>query len=273
MSAQAQGWQRAMIGPLPAGFLRLTTEREIQESADRQAAIALYQQQNVSYMPASNIVGRLSITVAQAKLVRNYGLTRMDPYARVRVGHFVYETQTDPNGGKTPRWNRVIHSQLPSGVNTIFVEIYDECSFKMDELIAWTEVKIPESVLRGETHEEWYSLSGKQGDHVEGMIDVVMSFTPASAMASYNCAAVPPVVMVPNVSGGQPLPVFVTPQPQIRQPAVEQPVPVQPITDDDVKQVKEMFPNVDDEVIRSVLEVNRGNKQSTINSLLQMTEQ
>lgn len=92
-------------------------------------------------------------------------------------------------------------------------------------------------------------------------------------MASYNYGAVQPVVMVPNASGGQPLPVFVTPQPQVRQPVVEQPPPVQPITDDDVKQVKEMFPNVDDEVIRSVLEVNRGNKQSTINSLLQMTEQ
>lgn len=101
----------------------------------------------------------------------------MDPYARVRVGHFVYETQTDPNGGKTPHWNRVIHSQLPYGVNSISVEIYDECSFKMDELIAWTEIKIPDSVLRCETHEEWYSLSGKQGEGVEGMIDVVFSFT------------------------------------------------------------------------------------------------
>lgn len=35
-----------MTGQLPAGFLRLNTEREIQESTDRQAAIALYQQQN-----------------------------------------------------------------------------------------------------------------------------------------------------------------------------------------------------------------------------------
>lgn len=37
-----------MIGPLPAGFLRLHSERDIQESADRQAAIALYQQQNAA---------------------------------------------------------------------------------------------------------------------------------------------------------------------------------------------------------------------------------
>lgn len=37
---------QAITGPLPAGFLRLQSERDLQESADRQAAIALYQQQN-----------------------------------------------------------------------------------------------------------------------------------------------------------------------------------------------------------------------------------
>lgn len=94
-------------------------------------------------------------------------------------------------------------------------------------------------------------------------------------MAAYNYAAVQPVVMVPNVSG-QTVPMFVAPQPVARSNALPldaQPVAVEPITDDDVKQVKEMFPNVDDEVIRSVLEANRGNKQTAINALLQMTAQ
>lgn len=215
----------------------------------------------------------------------------MDPYVRIRVGHFVYETQTDPNGGKNPHWNRVIHSQLPSGVNRISIEIYDECSFKMDELIAWTEIKIPESVLRGETHEEWYPLSGKQGEGLEGQIDIVLSF---SNQPIYPPVAAAPVVMIPNAaSPGRPLPVLVAPH-QIQVPTQNLPK----LTENDLKQVcdktlfiklikiirshnfiaflypfqiQEMFPNIDKEVIKSVIEANRGNKDAAINSLLQMT--
>lgn len=70
------------------------------------------------------------------------------------------------------------HSSLPPGVTQIYVEIYDECSFVMDELIAWGHINIPPQVLlKGETHEDWYMLSGKQGDNQEGMINLVFSYT------------------------------------------------------------------------------------------------
>ncbi|CAO1383359.1 unnamed protein product [Diamesa serratosioi] len=268
-------WNKAVIG-VSNDFLRISVPRTVQESLDRQVAYAHQQQLASNWNPvAANICGRLSITVAQAKLVKNYGLTRMDPYVRVRCGHFVYETQTDPNGGKIPRWNRVFHTQLPKGVNTISLEIYDECNFTMDEIIAWGEIKIPPSVLAGETHEDWYPLSGKSGEGREGMIDLVLSFTAASAVN--NCVYQPanqPVVLMPNVSG-RAMPVYVQPPPQQQQPMIQQqmpePIPVQPLTEEEINQISEMFPTIEKEVIKSIAEANRGNKDLTINSLLTLT--
>lgn len=68
-------------------------------------------------------------------------------------------------------------SLLPQGINTINIEIFDERSFTMDELIAWTQIVIPQQVLAGETHEDWYPLNGKQGEGVEGMINLVLSYS------------------------------------------------------------------------------------------------
>lgn len=126
----------------------------------------------------------------------------------------------------------VICSLLPQGVNTIWVEIFDERSFTMDELIAWTQVTIPKQVMQGETHEDWYPLSGKQGEGVEGVINLVLSYSGAPQNYLYPQTAVPPVVLVPNVGGMTQRPLQVYPAPA---GAVSQPVPA--LSESELKQV------------------------------------
>lgn len=253
-----------MLGSLPNDFLRVApTQAQSQEEADRAAAMHL--QQQMIAQSRHSAVGRLQVSIVSAVLNKNYGMTRMDPYVRMRIGHQVLETQTDVNGAKNPRWNKTFQVyQLPKGVNTVHLEIFDERTLTDDELIAWVHLQIPEVVFQGETVDEWYSLSGKLGERQEGMINVVISYTTAPA-------TVTPVMMMPGMyqyPGYTSVPVYTLPPAQ--QPA--SPVPPRQISEEERKQLEEMFPSVDAEVVKSVLEASQGNKEVAINSLLQMQE-
>lgn len=66
-------------------------------------------------------------------------------------------------------------SYLPLGVKTVTVEIFDECALTMDELIAHSHITIPEAVFRGESLDDWFPLSGKQGENKEGSVHLILS--------------------------------------------------------------------------------------------------
>ena len=81
----------------------------------------------------------------------------------------------------------------------------------------------------------------------------------------------PCIPSIPPLVGGAAVTIQQPPQMPMQMP-MQQPPPQPPagppFTEDDVNQVKEMFPNVEEEVIKSLFEANRGNKDLTINNLL-----
>ncbi|XP_022694410.1 toll-interacting protein-like isoform X1 [Varroa jacobsoni] len=317
--------QKALIGELPDDFLRLiptatsvtsdgngtriASEQYLFPGITEARQIALNEQTGVAMqrqidqlLTAAAPVGRLTLTVVEARLVKNYGMTRMDPYVRLRIGHNIYETHTHYNGAKNPRWDKEFHCFIPPlGFTSFLIEIFDECAFTASEKIAWAHVPIPESVWTcGETQEEWVPLNGKQGDAKEGAINILMSYTliprglilapqvmylnrnplPTTAFgfgstvrpvdATLTAGVDPALIGPPNTTPGRPVSVGQVGGQQVVQSTQAPPsVPVK-IIDANVRQLQEMFPFLERFVIESVLELHHNNKERAIEDLLRM---
>ena len=290
-AATSQKRNRVFLGELPEDFLRVEStvapQQTIQQRADHPHLVPLTYAQSAA--PRNNFAGKLKITIAQAKLNKNYGFTRMDPYCRVRVGHTVYETATDVNGSKNPRWNKSFACNLPRGVTGMYLEVFNERYLAIDDRVAWSHYEFPDDLFQGETMEEWVKLSGKLGDGQEGDLNVILSFSPATSYQLVPPAAVPVAPFAPTAYypqpvypgtvpyiGYQPAPV---PQgqpyyPQHPPPQQQQqaPPPQQAVREEDIEQLQEMFPKLEKEVITSVMEANRGQVEPSVTALLQMSE-
>jgi len=258
-----------------------------------------------------NVIGQLSITVERAALMKNYGLTNMSPYCRVRVGNNMSKTKIADGAGKNPTWNQRIALPLTKGVDMVYIEIFDSCVLQQDQMVAWGCVTIPEElvVAGGEGGTSSCSLSGKQGPNIEGNIHVRMSLILSKDMAQMGGgAAQPPFAMMMPPPGAPMYPGYPYPYPMYGQPMMVNPhaaagntqVHVQPqnypqgtqlnymtaapgqqqqmpaaappvISESDITSLKETFPDMDREVIRGVLENSNGNKDAAAELLLQMT--
>lgn len=273
-----------MTGDLPEDFLRLSPAvNQAPPPAGQMVPVqpvTYYQPTGFMQPIQPQHIGRLSITVQQAKLAKNYGITRMDPYCRITVGNHVFESPTAHNGSTNPRWNKLMSIPMQEGVKNVYVEIFDERAFSVDERIAWGLVAIKDSVFSGETLEDWYSLSGKQGEDKEGMINLVFSYRQVSAPPPR--AMMYPSMPVTNV------PVMMVPQPVVPGTQVlypggygpGQPVPTGPqqhqqqprqLNQQDITGLKDMFPSMEEGVIQSVLEACRGDVNAATTHLLGMT--
>jgi len=274
---------KAVLGPLPDDFLSLDASsghtspssaspdspRGRQERQDHALAASL--QRQAAPRPQ---LGRLEVTVVRATLHKNYGMVRMDPYVRLHFGQQVFETQTDVNGAKNPVWNKTFYIyQLPRSFKSFHLEVYDERTLTDDERVAWVTVPVPEGLRQGEGSDKWHQLSGRMGEGMEGSIYILMSYTenPTNAPVMVYGAPGYPVSPYPAYPAGYTgLPGVVTPGAVLQPPPAPAARPAPPpITEDDVKQVHAMFPDMESGAVRSVLEAS-GCKEAAVEALLGM---
>jgi len=276
--------KHVMVGNLPDDFLRVNTTNSEVSSPTRnsQSASQAVQQR---YFGPNNAASQITICVVQAQLAKNYSLTKMDPYVRIRIGHTVYETQADVRAGKFPNWNKTITSYLPHGIKSIYIEVFDEHTLTADERIAHAEYILPEEALQGKFVDTWVPLSGRQGEEKEGSINITVYITPTPYQSPMLPAATP-IMVVPQPAYA-PLSYYTPTRSVIQYPMVQ---PVMnpsyvypsmqqqqqqcrpPPSEEDIKQLQEMFPSYDKEVILGVLESSGRNKEQAITSLLTLSE-
>ncbi|XP_055940197.1 toll-interacting protein B-like isoform X1 [Argiope bruennichi] len=268
---------RVMLGSLPEDFLRVESadSRDGTTNAHSQTRQGTQHQQNYAQ---ANMATQITLGVVGAQLAKNYSITKMDPYVRVRIGHAVFETQTDVRGGKFPSWNKTITAYLPHGIRTIHIEIFDENTLIPDERIAYADYVLTDEALQGKFVDTWVPLSGKQGEGKEGSINITIYIRSVPYWSSVMPAAAP-LMVIPQPSlgvwpyyvGGQPISICPQPVQNPNYPApVQPPQPNYQPSEDDIKQMQEMFPSYDREVILGVLENHRGNKDQAITSLLSL---
>lgn len=123
------------------------------------------------------------------------------------------------------------------------LEIYDECTFTNDSMIAHATFPIPEDVFKFLVVDDWFPLSGQEGHEKEGVIHLILSLQPLRSRPPTSSTA--------------------EPQQQQQQPQLP--------TEEQLNELCKMFPNLDKDIITSVFVEKRAHQEEIVNALLQMS--
>ncbi|CAH8869975.1 unnamed protein product [Trichobilharzia szidati] len=115
----------------------------------------------------------LQLDVTRARLVKNYGFLPMSLYCRMRIGDARFETKTASASGKHPIWNETFWCWLYDGIDRLTLEIVSENVMFADSPVAHAVIIFPRSLFDGIPLNQWYELSGKQGENLEGSINLI----------------------------------------------------------------------------------------------------
>ena len=126
------------------------------------------------------------------------------------------------------------------------MEIYDECTFTNDAMIAHGTLPIPEDVLKYTVVDEWFPLSGQEGHEKEGVLHLILSLQPLQR----NSLTTGNQGQNPGSSASVPLP-----------------------TDEQLTDLCKMFPNLDKDIIKTVFMEKCGQQEDVVNVLLQMSSE
>ncbi|CAH8586169.1 unnamed protein product [Schistosoma turkestanicum] len=115
----------------------------------------------------------LNLNVCQARLVKNHGFFPMRLYCRVLIGDAIFETHTESGAGKHPIWNKTFQCWLHDGVDRLKVEVVSENIIFSNSQVAHAVIIFPRCLLNGIAVDQWFDLSGNQGESSAGSINLI----------------------------------------------------------------------------------------------------
>ncbi|KJE95147.1 hypothetical protein CAOG_05630 [Capsaspora owczarzaki ATCC 30864] len=221
--------------------------------------------------------GVLNVFLRDAVLVKSYSLLKMDPFVQLQIAGRSARSATATKGDKNPRWNQTVSLTVPNGHSHLVLTIMDE-GMTSDKAIAHCTINLEEAFTQRNVPTRPYDLQGKNPS--EGSIQLDLTFLPGAILqanpvvyssgdlfdpADYGSV---PTIIMPQ----QPPPMMYQPQQPMRYNTQPSPQQDDAQRNQQALELRTMFPNLDLEVIRSILDSNNGNADTTLTTLLEMNE-